>query len=119
MDARQTAEQRAATIRDLLVEIDESYHIDLGDLETKAAASGAKFLMLSHMRGHIADMDRITDICRARDIVIIDCPDPDTSEAETAGSNIERLHRLLRQLRCKMYLRLLLMLFRQIVRPLN
>ena len=30
-----------------------------------------------------------------RDIVIIDCPDPDTSEAETATSNIARLHRLL------------------------
>ena len=30
-----------------------------------------------------------------RDIVIIDCPDPDTSEAETATSNLARLHRLL------------------------
>lgn len=30
-----------------------------------------------------------------RDLVIIDCPDPDTSEAETAGSNLERLHALL------------------------
>jgi len=30
-----------------------------------------------------------------QDIVLIDCPDPDTSEAETTGSNLERLHRLL------------------------
>ena len=30
-----------------------------------------------------------------RDIVIIDCPDPDTSETETASSNLARLHRLL------------------------
>ena len=30
-----------------------------------------------------------------RDIVIIDCPDPDTTEAETASSNLARLHRLL------------------------
>lgn len=30
-----------------------------------------------------------------RDIVIIDCPDPDTTEAETAGSNLARLHHLL------------------------
>jgi hypothetical protein len=30
-----------------------------------------------------------------RDLVILDCPDPDTSEAETAGSNLERLHALL------------------------
>jgi len=30
-----------------------------------------------------------------RDILIIDCPDPDTNEAETAGSNLQRLHQLL------------------------
>ncbi|HUG94330.1 MAG TPA: GTPase domain-containing protein [Planctomycetaceae bacterium] len=40
------------------------------------------------------------DIVRAdapllRDIVILDCPDPDTTESETPGSNLARLHRLL------------------------
>ena len=30
-----------------------------------------------------------------RDIIIIDCPDPDTSEVETTSSNLARLHRLL------------------------
>ena len=30
-----------------------------------------------------------------RDIVIIDCPDPDTSESEMASGNLARLHRLL------------------------
>lgn len=30
-----------------------------------------------------------------RDIVIIDCPDPDTSETDAEGTNLERLHRLL------------------------
>ena len=30
-----------------------------------------------------------------RDIIVIDCPDPDTSEAETTTSNLARLHRLL------------------------
>lgn len=30
-----------------------------------------------------------------RDVVLIDCPDPDTTEAETAGSNLARLHQLL------------------------
>ena len=30
-----------------------------------------------------------------RDLVIIDCPDPDTTETETPGSNLELLHRLL------------------------
>lgn len=30
-----------------------------------------------------------------RDVVLIDCPDPDTTEVETAGSNLARLHHLL------------------------
>jgi hypothetical protein len=30
-----------------------------------------------------------------RDIVLIDCPDPDTSEKDSAGSNLKRLHDLL------------------------
>ena len=58
----------------VLVDIDESYHIDFDDLDLKAAASGAKFLLLSHMRGHIADMDRVVEICHAHDICLIeDC----------------------------------------------
>lgn len=40
------------------------------------------------------DVNRI-DTPLLRDIVIIDCPDPDTTEAETAGSNLARLHHLL------------------------
>jgi len=28
-------------------------------------------------------------------LILIDCPDPDTNEAETEGSNLEKLHRLL------------------------
>lgn len=30
-----------------------------------------------------------------RDIVLIDCPDPDTNETESPGSNLQRLHQLL------------------------
>lgn len=30
-----------------------------------------------------------------RDVVILDCPDPDTNEAETSGSNLEMLRRML------------------------
>ena len=58
----------------VFVEIDDEWHIDLDDLETKAAASGARYLMLSHMRGHIAKMERIVAICDAHEITIIeDC----------------------------------------------
>lgn len=58
----------------VLVDIDENYHIDLGDFDTKARASGAKFLLLSHMRGHIADMDQLMAICAQHNISLIeDC----------------------------------------------
>jgi len=58
----------------VLVDIDENYHIDFDDLDSKAAASDAKFLLLSHMRGHIADMDRVVEICNKYGICLIeDC----------------------------------------------
>ncbi len=58
----------------VLVDVADDYCIDLDDLESKAAASGAKFLMLSHMRGHLADMDRIMAICDRHDLFLIeDC----------------------------------------------
>ena len=58
----------------ILVDIDDNYHIDLDDLDAKAASSGAKYLLLSHMRGHIADMDRVVVICEAHEITLIeDC----------------------------------------------
>ncbi len=58
----------------VLVEIDQNWHTDLGDLEAKAVASGAKVFLLSHMRGHIANMSAITDICARHGITLIeDC----------------------------------------------
>lgn len=58
----------------VLVETAEDYCIDLDDLEHKADTSGAKYLLLSHMRGHIADMDRVMDICHRHQLFLIeDC----------------------------------------------
>ncbi len=58
----------------ILVEMDQDYCIDLEDLEKKAKSSKAKFFMLSHMRGHIADMDRIVEICIQNNLFLIeDC----------------------------------------------
>jgi len=58
----------------LLVDIVDDYTIDLVDLETKAADPDAKWFLLSHMRGHIADMDRIMEICNTHGLVLIeDC----------------------------------------------
>ncbi len=56
----------------VLVEIGEDLRIDAGDLAAKAP--GAKALMLSHMRGHLPDMDRMAAICAERDVILIeDC----------------------------------------------
>jgi dTDP-4-amino-4,6-dideoxygalactose transaminase len=58
----------------VFVEITEAYKIDLEDLERKAVASGAKVLLLSHMRGHICDMKSLMQICNRLSISVIeDC----------------------------------------------
>ena len=58
----------------LLVDVACDYTIDLDDLDRKAAASGAKTLLLSHMRGHICDMDLLMQICAEHGIQVIeDC----------------------------------------------
>lgn len=44
----------------------------------------------------LADVRIVTrDIPLLRDIVLIDCPDPDTTEGDATDSNLARLHRLL------------------------
>ncbi|MGR3615432.1 MAG: DegT/DnrJ/EryC1/StrS family aminotransferase [Paracoccaceae bacterium] len=54
------------------VGVSESLTIDLDDLEAKS--DQAKVLMLSHMRGHLCDMERLMAICDAAGITVIeDC----------------------------------------------
>ncbi|WP_397544346.1 aminotransferase class I/II-fold pyridoxal phosphate-dependent enzyme [Roseovarius salis] len=56
----------------VFVGVTERLVIDLDDLSAKADT--ADVLMLSHMRGHICDMDRLMEICDAAGIrVIEDC----------------------------------------------
>jgi dTDP-4-amino-4,6-dideoxygalactose transaminase len=58
----------------VLVDITPELVIDLADLERKAETSGARHLLLSHMRGHIADMTRLMVLCDRLGIVVIeDC----------------------------------------------
>lgn len=58
----------------VFVEIGTDWLTDIDDLRTKAESSGAKFFMLSHMRGHIADMEAIVAICEEFGITLIeDC----------------------------------------------
>lgn len=58
----------------VLVEVDENLRLDLDDLTAKIATSGARVLMLSHMRGHLCDMDRLMTICDGAGVTVIeDC----------------------------------------------
>lgn len=57
-----------------LVDVTEDLTIDMADLERKAAEGRARVLLLSHMRGHIADMGRVTEICARHGIALVeDC----------------------------------------------
>ena len=63
-----------AGARHVLVEITKDLVIDLDDLVYKAKETGARHLLLSHMRGHIADMPRLMGICDDLGITVIeDC----------------------------------------------
>ncbi|WP_171128125.1 MULTISPECIES: DegT/DnrJ/EryC1/StrS aminotransferase family protein [unclassified Ruegeria] len=58
--------------RPVFVGVTESLTIDLDDLEAKL--DQAKVLMLSHMRGHLCDMDRLMALCDAAGVTVIeDC----------------------------------------------
>lgn len=58
----------------VLVEITDHLTVDLDDLRRKAESSGAKTLLLSHMRGHFGDLDAVSRLCDELDITLIeDC----------------------------------------------
>ena len=58
----------------VLVEVTEDLVIDIDDLARKARSSEARVLMLSHMRGHIADMGALMDVADTLGIAVIeDC----------------------------------------------
>ncbi|WP_245543727.1 DegT/DnrJ/EryC1/StrS family aminotransferase, partial [Mesorhizobium sp. M00.F.Ca.ET.220.01.1.1] len=55
--------------------------MDLDDLSAKIRTSGARHILVSHMRGHLCDMERLMAIASAADVVVIeDC-------AHTMGSS--------------------------------
>ncbi len=62
-----------------------------------------KPIIICHQRTDIAQLGLPLDACElvrsesdlVRDFVIVDCPDPDTNETETPGSNLALLHTLL------------------------
>jgi len=63
-----------AGARPVLVDVTDDYTIDLDDLAAKAASSSAKTLLLSHMRGHVCDMERLVAVCHAHGLQLVeDC----------------------------------------------
>lgn len=64
----------AAGGKPIFVEMTEDLVLDLDHLAVQAQATGARLLMLSHMRGHICDMDRLMALCAQLGITVIeDC----------------------------------------------
>jgi hypothetical protein len=62
-----------------------------------------KPIVICHTRTDVSQIGLPLDLCElvrsdsdlVRDFVIVDCPDPDTNESETPGSNLALLHSLL------------------------
>ena len=70
----------------VLVETTADYTTDLADLKSKIVSSGAKVFLLSHMRGHITDLQAVTDVCNAHGVAVIeDC-------AHTMGAKWDGKH---------------------------
>lgn len=60
--------------RAIFVESDRNLVIDLDDLETRIQSSGARILMLSHMRGHLVDLNALLELLKVHDVSLIeDC----------------------------------------------
>ncbi len=58
----------------VFVGVTEGLVIDLEDLAAKIAATGARHLLLSHMRGHVCDMEALMAICDGAGVAVIeDC----------------------------------------------
>jgi dTDP-4-amino-4,6-dideoxygalactose transaminase len=63
-----------AMAKTIYIETTSNYTMDLNDLKLKIESSGAKFLLISHMRGKVADMDEVKAICDKAGVMLLeDC----------------------------------------------
>ena len=71
----------------VLVEIDKNYCIDIQDLEEKMTENpDARILLLTHMRGHVSDMDKVVSLCRKYGVHLVeDC-------AHSLGAKYDGIH---------------------------
>jgi len=60
--------------RPVFVDVTEDLTIDLSHLDAQARASGARVLLLSHMRGHVCEMEALMALCDGLGVTVIeDC----------------------------------------------
>jgi sulfopropanediol 3-dehydrogenase len=58
----------------VFVDITTDYHIDLDDLRRQHGSTGARWLLLSYMRGHIPNLDAVMAVCAELGIAVVeDC----------------------------------------------
>ncbi len=58
----------------VFVDITEDFHIDLVDLRRQHAATGARWLLVSYMRGHVPDIAALMAVCDELGVTVIeDC----------------------------------------------
>ena len=58
----------------IFVEITKDLVLDLDDLSRKVSESKARFLLVSHMRGHLVDMDKLMQIVNENNLILVeDC----------------------------------------------
>jgi dTDP-4-amino-4,6-dideoxygalactose transaminase len=63
-----------AGAKPVIVNINQDYVIDVEDLKNKAHGSRARVLLLSHMRGHVANMDNVLSACEELKLTLVeDC----------------------------------------------
>lgn len=64
----------AVGARPVFIETTEDLTIDFAHLEAMAKTTGARILMLSHMRGHVCDMEALMALCDRLGVAVIeDC----------------------------------------------
>ncbi len=58
----------------VLIECNNEWGLDCADLERKVADTGARVLLMSYMRGHVPDMDKIMRVVKQHNLFLIeDC----------------------------------------------
>jgi dTDP-4-amino-4,6-dideoxygalactose transaminase len=75
MNRKENVSREVAKYAGVLIESENDHTMDLKDMEAKIKAHPeAKYMLVSHMRGKVCDMDKVKELCDAQGITMIeDC----------------------------------------------